>query len=228
MKPVDCLLRAGNEPLAQVRIWAAGVVLRSLYCIVVTKRELSRKAKLSIYWSFFVPTLTYGYEGWVMTERTRLRVQAAEMSFLRRVAGVSLRDRVRSSVIRERLGLEPLLLCLERSQLRWFGHLVRMPTGRLPWEVFQARPVGRRPRGRPRTRWRDYISTLAWERLRIPPRESWSMWPGKGKSRAPCLSCCPSDPTPDKRMTMAMIMAIKVKCYSNEQYWCSWSLVVVL
>uniref|UniRef100_A0A8C5CRJ5 Reverse transcriptase domain-containing protein n=1 Tax=Gadus morhua TaxID=8049 RepID=A0A8C5CRJ5_GADMO len=192
-KPVDCLLRVGNESLAQVkefkylgvlfasegtmereigrRIGAAGAVLRSLYRTVVTKRELSRKAKISIYRSIFVPILTYGHEGWVMTERTRSRVQAAEMSFLRRVAGVSLRDRVRSSAIREELGLEPLLLYLERSQLRWFGHLVRMPTGRLPWEVFQARPVGRRPRGRPRTRWRDYISTLAWERLGIPPSE---------------------------------------------------------
>ncbi|KAK0156273.1 Craniofacial development protein 2 [Merluccius polli] len=133
--------------------------------------EAELEAKLSIYRSIFVPTLTYGHEGWVMTERTRSRIQAAEMSFLRRVAGFSLRDRVRTSVIREELGLEPLLLCLERSQLRWFGHLVRMPTGRLPWEVFQARPVGRRPRGRPRTRWRDYISTLAWERLGIPPSE---------------------------------------------------------
>ncbi|KAK0140494.1 putative uncharacterized transposon-derived protein F52C9.6 [Merluccius polli] len=134
-----------------------GAVLRSLYRTVVMKRELSRKAKLSIYRSIFVPTLTYGHEGWVMTERKRSRIQAAEISFLRRVAGFSLRDRVRSSVIREELGLEPLLLCLERSQLRWFGHL--------------ARPVGRRPRGRPRTRWRDYISTLAWERLGIPPSE---------------------------------------------------------
>ncbi|KAI3376749.1 hypothetical protein L3Q82_000352 [Scortum barcoo] len=37
--------------------------------------------------------LTYGHELWVMTERTRSRIQAAEMSFLRRVAGRSLRDR---------------------------------------------------------------------------------------------------------------------------------------
>uniref|UniRef100_A0A3B5LM10 Myeloid leukemia factor 1 n=1 Tax=Xiphophorus couchianus TaxID=32473 RepID=A0A3B5LM10_9TELE len=34
----------------------------------------------------------------------------------------------------------------------------RMPPGRLPGEVFRARPTGRRPRGRPRTRWRDYVS----------------------------------------------------------------------
>ena len=66
-----------------------------------------------------------------MTERMRLWVQAAEMGFLCRVAGVSLRDR----------------------------------------EVFLARTVGRRPRGRPRTRERDYISSLAWECLGIPQSE---------------------------------------------------------
>ncbi|KAK0156607.1 LINE-1 reverse transcriptase [Merluccius polli] len=121
--------------------------------------------------SIFVPALTYGHELWVVTERTRLRVQAAEMSFLCRVAGLSLRDRVRSSVIREELGVDLLLLRVERSQMRWLGHLVRMPPGCLPGEVFRARPTGRRPRGRPRTRWRDYVSRLAWERLGIPQEE---------------------------------------------------------
>ncbi|KAL3062470.1 hypothetical protein OYC64_002305 [Pagothenia borchgrevinki] len=105
-----------------------------------------------------------------MTKRTRSRIQAAEMGFLRRVPGVSLRDKVRSSVTREGLGVEPFLLDIERSQFRWFGHLVRMPPGH-PREVFQARPAGRRPRGRPRTRRRDYISLLAWECLGIPQSE---------------------------------------------------------
>ena len=153
------------------RIGAASAVMRTLHGSVVVKRELSRKAKLSIYQSIYVPALTYGHELWVVTERTRSRVQAAEMSFLRRVAGLSLRDRVRSSVIREELGVDPLLLRVERSQMRWLGHLVRMPPGRLPGEVFWARPTGRRPRGRPRTRWRDYVSRLAWERLGIPQEE---------------------------------------------------------
>ena len=48
---------------------------------------------------------------------------------------------------------------------------MRMPPERLPREVFLARPTGRRPRGRPRTRWRDYICFLAWESLRIPQSE---------------------------------------------------------
>jgi len=38
-------------------------------------------------------------------------------------------------------------------------------------EVFQARPAGKRPRGRPRTRWRDDISSLAWEPLGSPRSE---------------------------------------------------------
>lgn len=192
-KRVACPLRIGDEVLPQVeefkyvgvlftsegrkereidrRIGAASAVMRALHRSVVVKRELSRKAKLSIYQSIFVPTLTYGHELWVVTERTRSRVQAAEMSFLRRVAGLSLRDRVRSSVIREELGVEPLLLRIEKSQMRWLGHLIRMPPGRLPGEVFRARPTGRRPRGRPRTRWRDYVSQLAWERLGVPREE---------------------------------------------------------
>ena len=37
-----------------------------------------------------------------MTKTMKLRVQAAEMGFLRRVAGVSLRDRLRSSAIQGR------------------------------------------------------------------------------------------------------------------------------
>ena len=41
----------------------------------------------------------------------------------------------------------------------------------LPGEVFRARPTGRRPRGRPRTRWRDYVSQLAWEHIRTPRKE---------------------------------------------------------
>ena len=108
------------------------------------------------------------------------------MSFLRRVAGRTLRDRVRSSVTQEELGVEPLLLHIKRSQLRWLGHLYRMSTGRLPGEVFRSRPIWRTPRGRPRTRWRDYVSQLVWERLGVPPdslevvcvdREVWASLP---------------------------------------------------
>ncbi|KAK3528727.1 hypothetical protein QTP70_010164 [Hemibagrus guttatus] len=178
-KKVACTLQVGGEFLPEMeefkylgvlftskgrmdresdrQISAAAAVMWSMYRSVVVKKELSRKAKLSIYQSTYVPTLTYGHEVWVMTERIRSWIQVAEMSFLCRVAGRSLRDRVRSSVTREELGAEPLLLHIERGQLRWLGHLFRMPPGCLPGEVFWACPTGKRPRGRPRARWRDYV-----------------------------------------------------------------------
>ncbi|KAK3539665.1 hypothetical protein QTP70_011111 [Hemibagrus guttatus] len=192
-KKVACTLQVGGEVLPKVeefkylgvlfmsegrmdreidrRIGAAAAVMRSMYRSVVMKKKLSRKAKLSIYQSIYVPTLTYGHELWVMTERIRSRIQAAEMSFLCRVAGCSLRDKVRSPVTREGLGVEPLLLHIERGQLRWLGHLFWMHLGRLPGEVFWACPTRKRPRRRPRTHWRDYVSRLAWERLGVPPEE---------------------------------------------------------
>ncbi|KAK3553016.1 hypothetical protein QTP86_031158, partial [Hemibagrus guttatus] len=192
-KKVACTLQVGGELLPQVeefkylgvlftsegrmdrdidrRVDAAAAVMRSMYRSVVVKKELSWKAKLSNYQSIYVPTLTYGHELWVMTERVRSWIQAAEMSFFRRAVGRSLRDRVRSSVTREELRVEPLLLHIERGQLRWLGHLFWMPPGCLPGEVFRACPNGKRPRGTPRTRWRDYVSRLAWERLGVPPEE---------------------------------------------------------
>lgn len=92
-----------------------------LYWAIVAKRELSLKAKLSIYQSFYVPTLTYGHELWVMTEIMRLQVQAAEISFLHRVSVMILGDQFQSSDIWEILGVELLLLHVERIQLRYSG-----------------------------------------------------------------------------------------------------------
>ena len=124
------------------RIGKASAVMRALHYSVVMKRELSKKAKLSIFKAVFVPILTYGHESWVMTERVRSQVQASEMRFLRRIEGVTLFNKVRSSEIRKSLNIEPLLLRIERSQLRWFGHVRRMPQERLPKQALFAKAKG--------------------------------------------------------------------------------------
>ena len=56
------------------------------------------------------------------TERTRWHIQVAEMSCLRRVAWLSLRDRVRNSDIRKEFGAEPLLFCVKRMDGSIKGH----------------------------------------------------------------------------------------------------------
>ena len=61
-----------------------------------------------------------------MTKRVRSQVKASEMRFLRRIEGVTLFNKVRSSDIQKSLNIEPLLLRIERFQLRWFDHVSRM------------------------------------------------------------------------------------------------------
>lgn len=91
------------------------------------RRELSWEAKLSFFCSAFASTLRYGRELRVVTARTRLTIQAAEMRFLRRVAGLSRCDKARSSATQGNLCIELLLLCIEGNQLRLFGLLARSP-----------------------------------------------------------------------------------------------------
>jgi len=86
-----------------------------------------------------------------VTERIRLRTQAAEISFLVRVTVLSFRDRVRSSAIQRELGVEPLLLCTERNPLG----LVKSPAP-LPLEFFWEHPTGRKSWGRSRICKMDY------------------------------------------------------------------------
>jgi exonuclease III len=195
--PTQCTLHVSGVPLRQVekfkylgvffssdgkgdvelntRIGQAGAVMRELGRSVVRKAELSQKAKISVFNSIYIPTLTYGHETWVMTERIRSRVQAAEMRFLRGVVGVSRLDRVRNTTIRENLQVEPLLLRIERSLLRWYGHAIRMPQERIAHQILSAQPSGRRPRGRPRMRWMDQIQSISCDRLGIPYQELESM-----------------------------------------------------
>ena len=75
---------------------------------------------------------------------------------------------VKSADICESLKIESLLLRLERSQLRWYGHVTRMSQERTAKKLLCSTPIDRRPRGRPRTRWRDYVEDLSWSRPGIP------------------------------------------------------------
>ena len=136
--------------------------------------RIVEKGKALNFQSSFCPHshLQYGHESWVMTERVlRSQVQASEMRILRRFEGVALFNKERSSEIRKSLNIEPLLFRTERSQLKWLGHVSRMPQERLPKQALLAKANGRRPVGRLRTRWTDYIEDLGWNRLGLRPSE---------------------------------------------------------
>lgn len=98
-----------------------------------------------------------------MTKRTRSWRQVIEMSFLHRVAGLSLRTRVRGSVTWEKFRVEPLLLHSESRS--WWS------SGTSLEAMFRACPTGTRPRVRPRARCK------VWGTPWVPPgRAGGSAW----------------------------------------------------
>lgn len=85
---------------------------------MVKDRNIPRKVKVLIYMSILRPILIYGSEAWALTTKTKSRIQAAEMRVLRIIRGVTRLDRLKNEDIRNELGVEAILVFIERSQLR--------------------------------------------------------------------------------------------------------------
>ena len=46
---------------------------------------------------------------------------------------------------------------IKTTRLRWAGHVARMEEGRSGFKILTGKPTGKRPLGRPRSRWEDNI-----------------------------------------------------------------------
>ena len=46
---------------------------------------------------------------------------------------------------------------IKYRRLRWAGHLATMEEGRSAFKILTGKPTGKRPLGRPRSRWEDNI-----------------------------------------------------------------------
>lgn len=99
---------------------------------VVVKKDISHKAKLSIYQYVYVLTLTYSQELRAVTERTRWQIKEAEMRFLRQVAGLSLKDSVRNSDTRSGAAAPEVVRASDKDASR-IPFFVRVVSGRSVW-----------------------------------------------------------------------------------------------
>jgi hypothetical protein len=83
------------------------------------------------------------------------------MGFWRRSAGISRKDKIRNTVIKQKLNVTRSLLDdINTKQLKWCGHVQRMEAGRLPKKEMEWSPPGRRKRGRPKATWAEGIRGL--------------------------------------------------------------------
>lgn len=124
---------------------------------IIAKKEVSMQTKLRVYKTIYTPVLTYGAESWTIQDKTRSKITASEMKYLRRLVGRTKRDRIRNIITREEVGQQPLIQEVEKRQLQWYGHIVRMSRNRDPRRILEAKPEGTRSRGRPRETWEQSL-----------------------------------------------------------------------
>ena len=120
--------------------------------------NVSIRVKGKIYRAIILSTLLYGAETWTVYRRHVKKLHAFMMRHLRSIMKIRWQDKVTNIKVLKRAGLPSMEDPLIRKNRRWTGHLLRMPTDRLPRQVLYSQlPDGQRPRGRPRLRYKDTI-----------------------------------------------------------------------
>jgi hypothetical protein len=110
--------------------------------------------KMKFYRAFITSTLLYGCESWATTQEQERQLNVVHMRFLRKIVGVTLRDKQRNDKVANRCNIPQVPALLSMARMRWAGHLIRMGGDRLPKKTFfgALADEGRRGKGRPRQR----------------------------------------------------------------------------
>ena len=91
---------------------------------------------------------------------------------LRRILGMSWRDKVPNTEVMDRAGLLTMYTLLRQCRMRWIGHVRRMEDGRIPKVILYGElAVGKRPRGHRQLRYKD-VCKRDMRALEIDPK-SW-------------------------------------------------------
>ena len=139
---------------------------------------------MELYRVLIFSIVTYGSESWTLKKKDERRLLVFEMSCLRRIMGVSRKDRIRNTNIRDKTKCQITIVDkIKAKQMSYFGHVIRMNDQRYPKLAVEGRIKDQRPRGRPPKRWIDNIKencqemgiTSVWEaRQLVQDRKEWS------------------------------------------------------
>ena len=122
--------------------------------------------KMYVFRASVISTLLYGCETWTTTFQTRRKLRGFIMMCLPVISRVTRWQQqlwhLHNDVLRAWLGVPDIVALITQSQLRWLGHVARMPVNRLPRRILSAflpDSVGtQRPPGRLKGKW--YRQTL--------------------------------------------------------------------
>ncbi len=127
-----------------------------LFC----KHRIRIRTKINMYHALVFSVLLYGSEAWSTTLADRRRLDVFDIRCQRRLLRVFWQQHISNRSIRERIKQPTASYLLRQRRLRWFGHLLRMPSSLPVRRDYDFNPDihgWKRPRGRPKTKWADSI-----------------------------------------------------------------------
>ena len=153
----------------QNRIKQAAAAFGRLRRRVFQNKNLHLCTKVSVYQAICTTTLLYSCEAWVTYSRHIKALEQFHIRCLQRILGITWRDRVPHAEILSKTNCRSIEATITQHQLRWLGHVVRMPSDRLPRRVLYGQlHHGRRSAGGQKKRYKDQMKT-ALKKCKIRP-----------------------------------------------------------
>jgi len=90
---------------------------------LLTNRDISLIRRGRLYSSCVRSTMLHGSETWPVRKENKVALQWAEMRMVRWMCNVKVKDRS-SKELRERLGINDIILILQLNRLRWYGRVL--------------------------------------------------------------------------------------------------------
>ncbi|KAJ1366370.1 hypothetical protein KIN20_027010 [Parelaphostrongylus tenuis] len=162
----------------------------------VVKRTKNIRLRAHLFDSTIIPALTYAAETWSLRKQDERSLAVIERAVERSMLGVSrisqMRQRIRTSDLRQRSKIRDAVLHARISKIRWAGHVMRFNDNRWTRAVTDWIPRDvKRSKGRPLTRWSDFFTKAMEERYdaqRIP-RARRTHWATLARDREKWKSC---------------------------------------
>ncbi|XP_019645840.1 PREDICTED: protocadherin Fat 4-like [Branchiostoma belcheri] len=142
------------------RVALASSSFGRLRASVWERRGIRLSTKLKVYRAVVLPSLLYACETWTIYARHARRLNRFHINCLKRLMKITWQDKVPDTEILQRADLPSIHTLLRRAQVRWAGHLVRMPDTRLPKRLLYSELVeGKRSVGGQKKRFKDTLKT---------------------------------------------------------------------
>ena len=140
------------------RIAKASVAFGSLRANVWERNGIKLDTKLKVYKAVVLPTLLYACETWTVYQRHAKRLNHFQLSCLRKLLKIKWQDKIPDTEVLRKAGMQSMHTVLKLAQLRWTGHVIRMPDARLPKKVFYGElQEGKRSQGGQKKRYKDTL-----------------------------------------------------------------------